>query len=334
MIGLFIAVYLVATALPSQISLFGQTYLLEQITLPLFLCAGLVLMFYLMSASRIIQALLPPLLLILAVLGSIFSGVSSPTEAGSIGAVGAILLASTRIYAERNNNGRLNWVSMLPLFAAILSMLLLFVAQFNGAFGGVICIVLAVAVTISIIYLFRVGIMHQVNVSTLHVSAMVFSILIAAQLLSLTFRVFQGEEVIYHFINNLPGGITTAILVVMACVFLLGFILDFIEITYIIIPIVDPVLFAMGVDPIWFAVLFTINIQTSFLTPPFGFALFYLRGVAPATVETTDIYKGVLPFVAIQILVLALVFFWQDLAVWLPEHLETLNKVRRLEYSH
>ncbi|MFT5139078.1 MAG: tripartite ATP-independent transporter DctM subunit [Lysobacterales bacterium] len=153
------------------------------------------------------------------------------------------------------------------------------------------------------------------------VSAMVFMILIGASLFSLVFRGFGGDEVVQDLLTGLPGGLAFAILVVMLAMFLLGFILDFIEITYVVVPIVGPVLLAMGVNPIWLGVMIAVNLQTSFLTPPFGFSLFYLRGVTPDSVATSSIYKGVLPFIVIQLLMLAILAGWPQIATWLPEQI-------------
>ncbi len=154
--------------------------------------------------------------------------------------------------------------------------------------------------------------------NTTQVSSMVFMILIGAALFSLVFRGFDGEALIVDVLSDLPGGKFGAMFSVMAVMFLLGFVLDFIEITFVIVPIVGPVLLAMGLDPVWLGIMIAINLQTSFLTPPFGFALFYLRGVAPAEVSTGQIYKGVMPFILIQISMLALLAFWPQLATWLP----------------
>jgi TRAP-type mannitol/chloroaromatic compound transport system permease large subunit len=147
---------------------------------------------------------------------------------------------------------------------------------------------------------------------------MVFMILIGASLFSLVFRGYGGDEYVQSLLTNLPGGEVGALMVVMLVLFLLGFILDFIEITYVVIPIVGPVLLAMGINPVWLGVMIAINLQTSFLTPPFGFSLFYLRGVTPPEVVTSAIYKGVVPFIAIQVLMLGMLWFWPDLATWLP----------------
>ena len=133
------------------------------------------------------------------------------------------------------------------------------------------------------------------------------------------FRGFGGEELVNAFFSDLPGGVASAILLVMVVIFLLGFILDFIEITFVVVPIVAPVLLSMGVDPIWLGVMIALNLQTSFLTPPFGFALFYLRGVAPNSIDTKDIYRGVVPFIGLQILLIILVVTFPQLAIWLPK---------------
>lgn len=218
------------------------------------------------SFAQICLAMLPPLLLILLVLGSILTGKATPTEAASVGAVGAIILA----LCKRSLN---------------LQML------------------------------------REVMRSTTKVSSMVFMILIGAAIFSLVFRGFGGDELVREFLSELPGGVVGAVILVMLVMFLLGFFLDFIEITFVVVPIVAPVLLSMGLDPIWLGVMIALNLQTSFLTPPFGFALFYLRGVAPNSVSTSQIYKGVMPFIGIQIAMLALLAFWPSLVTWLPKYL-------------
>ncbi len=217
--------------------------------------------------QQVVLQLLPPLLLILLVLGSIITGVATPTEAAAVGAVGSMLLALQK--------GQL---------------------------------------TLSTI--------KNVMQRTTRVSSMVFMILIGASIFSLVFRGFEGDELVQSFLSDLPGGIYGALLLVMIVMFLLGFVLDFIEITFVVIPIVGPVLLAMGIDPIWLGVLIAINLQTSFLTPPFGFSLFYLRGVAPQSVKTMDIYKGVMPFILIQIIAMSMIVYWPSLATWLPEFIQ------------
>jgi tripartite ATP-independent transporter DctM subunit len=154
--------------------------------------------------------------------------------------------------------------------------------------------------------------------STVKITAMVFMILVGASLFSLVFRGFGGEQLVHQIFSQMPGGVIGATLITMLVIFLLGFILDFIEITFVVVPIVAPILLAMGLDPVWLGIMIAINLQTSFLTPPFGFALFYLRGVAPASVKTADIYRGVIPFIAIQILLLCAIAYWPTLATWLP----------------
>lgn len=150
---------------------------------------------------------------------------------------------------------------------------------------------------------------------------MVFLILIGASLFSLVFRGFGGEALIEDVLANLPGGVLGAFFVVMLVIFLLGFILDFIEITFVVVPIVGPILLAMGLDPVWLGVMIALNLQTSFLTPPFGFALFYLRGVTPPSIPTTAMYKGVAPFIAIQVLMLVIAYIFPEIITWLPEQL-------------
>lgn len=160
--------------------------------------------------------------------------------------------------------------------------------------------------------------LRDVMQNTTQVTSMVFMILIGAALFSLVFRGFEGDELIIELLSDLPGGKMGAMFFVMLVMFLLGFVLDFIEITFVVVPIVGPILLAMGIDPVWLGIMIAINLQTSFLTPPFGFALFYLRGVAPKEITTGQIYKGVMPFIAIQLIMLAILAFWPQLATWLP----------------
>jgi tripartite ATP-independent transporter DctM subunit len=153
---------------------------------------------------------------------------------------------------------------------------------------------------------------------TAAISAMVFMILVGASLFSLVFRGFGGDELIAELLHALPGGAVGAMVVVMLVMFLLGFVLDFIEITFVVVPIVGPVLMAMGLDPIWLGVMIALNLQTSFLTPPFGFSLFYLRGVCPDSVRTLAMYRGVIPFIALQLGMLVVLAVWPQLVTWLP----------------
>ena len=160
--------------------------------------------------------------------------------------------------------------------------------------------------------------LQEIMRSTLKISSMVFMILIGASIFSLVFRGYGGDDAVRNLLESLPGGVIGAVMVVMLIMFLLGFVLDFIEITFVVVPIVGPVLLAMGIDPIWLGIMIAINLQTSFLTPPFGFALFYLRGVAPATVSTAHIYRGVIPFVGIQIFALIILAIFPEIVTWLP----------------
>jgi tripartite ATP-independent transporter DctM subunit len=214
------------------------------------------------SAKELISSILPPIILIFSVLGSILTGIATPTEAAAVGAVGALIIA----LATRTLN----------------------FTQLSEAFE-----------------------------STLKTTSMVFLILVGASIFSLVFRGFGGEELVHQMFSNL-GGPTEAMLLVMLVIFLLGFILDFIEITFVVVPIVGPVLLAMGLDPIWLGVMIAINLQTSFLTPPFGFALFYLKGVVPEGITTQHIYRGVIPFIVLQLIMLGILAFEPRLATWLP----------------
>ena len=212
---------------------------------------------------RILWAMTPPLVLIVAVLGSILGGVATPTEGAGVGAAGAILLA---VVARR----------------------------------------------------LSFGIMQDVLRETVKVTSMVFFILVGAAAFSLVFRGFGGDELIRELFERSALGPTGMLIVTMAVIFLLGFVLDFIEITFVVVPIVGPILLAQGFDPVWLGVMLAVNLQTSFLTPPFGFSLFYLRGVAPPSVSTWDIYRGVVPYVMMQLAVLAILAAWPPLATWLP----------------
>ena len=161
-------------------------------------------------------------------------------------------------------------------------------------------------------------ILREVTISTAQTTSMVFTILIGAAMFSLVFRGFGGDEIVAEFLMNIEGGVFTAILITMILMFLLGFFLDFIEIVYVVLPIIGPAILMMDINPLWFAIMIAVNLQTSFLTPPFGFSLFYLRGVAPSKVLTTDIYRGAAPYVAIQLLMLTILAIFPALATWLP----------------
>ena len=208
-------------------------------------------------------AIIPPLLLILVVLGSILTGVATPTESAAVGAVGATLLALRA--------GGLNWRRL-----------------------------------------------YDVASDSIKVTSMVFFILLGASMFSLVFRALGGDVAIEHFLTQLPGGRFTAFILVMTVMFFLGFFLDYIEIIFMIVPIVAPILIAMGFSPLWLGVMIGLNLQTSFLTPPFGFALFYLRGVAPESIKTSDIYRGVIPFIGLQFLAMIAICIFPALVTWLP----------------
>ncbi len=207
----------------------------------------------------------------------------------------------------------------LGLIALVLGSILLGIATPTeaagvGAFGALLLAAIRNSLSLSNL--------QSISLSTLHTTSMVFLILIGAALFSLVFRGFGGDSMIEAFFEGLKGGPHGALLIVMIVMFLLGFILDFIEITFVVVPVIGPILLAMGFDPIWLGVMIAVNLQTSFLTPPFGFALFYLRGVAPPSVTTGAIYLGVLPFVVIQIILLAIIWRWPDLVLWLPGSLD------------
>jgi TRAP-type mannitol/chloroaromatic compound transport system permease large subunit len=277
------------------------------------------------SLPALLRALLPPILLIIAVLGSILGGIATPTEAASVGAIGTILLAGEKL-SNGNRLMRLGALSLIALVALTGFMDLRINRDEISAFDylGIalalgLCAILAAALLVSLNMACADSVLSNVVRATTHTTSMVFVILIGAALFSLVFRGLGGDETIQALLEDLPGGKWAAIAVVMLIMFLLGFFLDFIEIIFVIVPIVGPTLLAMGVDPIWLGVMMAINLQTSFLTPPFGFALFYLRGVAPASVTTGQIYRGAIPFVAIQLFTLALLAFFPQLATWLPE---------------
>jgi tripartite ATP-independent transporter DctM subunit len=213
--------------------------------------------------GRVISALAPPLLLMLAVLGSILAGIATPTESASVGAVGAMLLAGVKNRFDRR-------------------------------------------------------VLHEVMRQTLSITSMIFVILLGASVFSLVFRGLGGENLVHDALASMPGGVFAAVLVVMAVIFVLGFFLDTFEIIFIVVPIAAPALIKLGVDPIWLGVMIGVNLQASFLTPPFGFALFYLRGVAGKVLRTVDIYRGVVPFVALQVAGMGLVWAIPGMATYLP----------------
>jgi len=281
---------------------------------------------------RILQALLPPIALIIAVLGSILAGVATPTEAAAVGAIGALMLAGARMDTRRAGPIYLGVFSMVALLGLSNTFdLRLTQTETQGvdqiaiyaAFLACFALSFGIFVALKRVYEARIDdgerrVLFDVCRSTLEITAMVFVILIGASIFSLVFRGLGGDDLVHDVLTDLPGGKWGAIFVVMVVMFFLGFILDFIEITFVVVPIVAPVLLRMDIDPVWLGIMMAMNLQTSFLTPPFGFALFYLRGVAPDSVTTGDIYRGVMPFVLIQVLGLSLLATFPALATWLP----------------
>jgi TRAP-type mannitol/chloroaromatic compound transport system permease large subunit len=306
---------------------------------------------------RIADALLPPAMLIVAVLGSILAGIATPTEAAAVGCVGALFLAARVI-------GRLDAVDdagagkafpwarpwLFPLWigcrlddgspravylagvALLLQILLTGVFDLRMgrdviAWWEVAAFVCAAALSVVVLWgllvalsrVYASGVLVDVMRSTLSISSMVFVILLGASVFSLVFRGLGGDKVVAEVLNGLPGGPAGAMVAVMAVMFVLGFFLDFIEIIFVVVPIVGPILLQQGIDPLWFGIMIAVNLQTSFLTPPFGFALFYLRGVAPPSITTLQIYRGVIPFVVIQLVGLGIIAIFPQLVTWLPQ---------------
>ncbi|WP_185961533.1 TRAP transporter large permease subunit [Telmatospirillum sp. J64-1] len=272
------------------------------------------------------KVLVPPVVLIVAVLGSILGGIATPTEAAAVGAVGALLLAGPRFAPTRSNLPfLLSGISVVAMLV-MTSQLDLRIGRVNATTAERIGIWIAFGLTLLTFWgilvalwrAARVGVLRPVLVSTTSVTSMIFAMMIGASVFSLVFRGLGGDLRVEHFLTNMPGGEIGALLFVMAVIFVMGFFLDFVEISVIVLPIVVPILLVMGMDPIWLAVLIAMNLQTSFLTPPFGFSLFYLRGAAPPEVKTIEIYRGVIPFVILQILGIGVIFMWPGLATWLP----------------
>ncbi|WP_138985876.1 TRAP transporter large permease [Neptunomonas concharum] len=256
-------------------------------------------------------ALIPGLLLVVAyILYIIFKAVVSPSSVPAI--------PQEERDAVENIWGKVLTVLFPPilLIGLVLGSILggLATPTEAAAVGAVGAIILSMAKRS-----FSLSVLQEVMRSTTQVSSMVFIILVGASIFSLVFRGFGGDDMVRDFLTDLPGGVWGALAVVMLVMFLLGFFLDFIEITFVVVPIVAPILLAMGLDPVWLGIMIALNLQTFFLTPPFGFALFYLRGVAPESISTMQIYRGVVPFIIIQLCMLGLLALWPSLATWLPE---------------
>jgi len=288
--------------------------------------------------GRVFLTLVPPLALIFLVLGSIIAGIATVNQAGAVGAAGALIMAGYRL----NEGKRGTYVPALLAIAGIAIIAFALAnfemnvkaattsADFTGiAIGSVGAITLLVALVWSGIRTLRIdNTLQGVMLETAKTTSLVFIILLGAAMLTAAFRAFGGEELVREFLNSLPGGFWSKFVIVMAVIFILGFFLDFIEIAVVVVPIVAPILLAdpsANITAVWLGVMIGLNIQTSFLTPPFGFALFYLRGVAPATVRTLQIYKGVIPFIMLQLAALGIVGAVPPLVNYLPNRVSLLS---------
>ena len=276
--------------------------------------------------GRVMHALVAPLVLIISVLGSILVGIATPTEAAGVGAIGAVLLAGHRLAEGRP----------LPVYVAACSLVgVIVLTAFvdmrvtrtritdfeQGAIWVAVALCLGIAwgLSVALVRVYRNATLVAVMRTTARLSSMIFVIILAAQLFSLVFRGLGGDDMVHEFLAGVPGGALGALTVVMALLFVMGFFLDTIEILFIVVPIVGPVLLKFGFDPVWLGIMIAINLQTSFLTPPLGYALFYLRSVAPPEVTTMHIYRGVVPFVVMQLLMLVILWFVPGMATWLPQ---------------
>ena len=286
------------------------------------------------SIGQTVFAFGAPLMLILAVLGSILGGFTSPTEAASVGAIGATLLAGARTRMDADKRGWTYSASLIGAGALLFLLALVWMlklgligglaadappsAFFTGTFfGQASTLIVSVLVPFGLIgaltAIAQAGHLNSSLKGAAEITAMVFLILICASLFSIVFRELGGDEFVEHLLNSAPGGMWGALAFTMLAVFLLGFFLDFLEIVFIVTPLIAPPLISMGADPVWLGVLLAINLQTSFLTPPFGFALFYLKGAAPPEVQTPDIWRGAAPFILLQVIGLGLVIAFPGL---------------------
>ena len=275
--------------------------------------------------TAVLGAVIPPVLLIFAVLGSILGGIATPTEAAAVGAVGALLMAGQRLGANTRlilgGTVALVTVGLLAgLFPVRLQRTdLEFADYLRGGAYAALALVGLVALGLALRVTLRKRVIHGVMNATLTMTSMIFATILAAGIFSLVFIGLGGEERVANLLDQMPGGPNGALLFCMLFVFVLGFFLDFVEISVIVLPLITPSLILMGHDPIWLGVLIAINLQTSFLTPPFGFSLFYLRGAAPKEITTSHIYAGVAPFIALQALGVLVIWIFPSLATWLPE---------------
>ena len=275
---------------------------------------------------RVLHALVAPIVLIMAVLGSILGGVATPTEGAAIGAVGATFLGGLRLFSDRPFPVYLAGVATVVLLVVNETVDLrvgreatTFLEMVGIAVAAVCCVAIAYGLVTTLVRHGRNGTLQEVMRSTAKITAMAFSIVIGAQIFSLVFRGFGGDDMVHEFLAGLPGGVVGAVIVVMIVLFVLGFFLDFLEITFVVVPIVAPALLLMGLSPVWLGIMIAVNLQTSFMTPPFGYALFFMRGVAPDSITTGQIYRGIVPFVMLQLVTLGLLAAFPGLALWLPK---------------
>lgn len=270
---------------------------------------------------RSFKAMVPPIFLIVAVLGSILSGYATPTRGAALGALGAMLLAAARLVPDGRRWPLWAAIALLALVALDMTGVDLRVSQTKwstvevlaGCLAALLVIIGLFGTAIGSARLLQNGQLAEVSRSTMHITGMVFVILIGATVFSLVFRGLGGDEMVADLMAAAPGGTWGAFTMVMIVMFILGFFLDFIEITFVVVPLVAPPLLAAGLDPVWLGVVMALNLQTSFLTPPFGFALFYLRGVSPPEVTTAHLYRGVIPFIGIQLALIALLIVFPGL---------------------
>jgi tripartite ATP-independent transporter DctM subunit len=279
--------------------------------------------------GRVFRVLVPPMALIVAVLGSILGGIATPTEAAAVGAMGALVMSGLKLAEGRSNLPV--WLGLAATVAMLVMTRFLDLRLGRDLSSGLeqagilaaagLCVLLVWGTLVCLRRTLRARVLTPVLSGTMTVTSMIFAMMIGASLFSLVFRGLGGDLRVEAFLEGMPGGEAAAFVFVMLLIFVMGFFLDFVEISVIVLPIVVPVLLLMGMDPLWLAVMIAINLQTSFLTPPFGFSLFYLRGAAPKEVRTLDIYKGVLPFIALQAIGIALVYALPEIGTWLPRAL-------------
>ena len=286
--------------------------------------------------GRLGLVLVPPLALIFLVLGSILTGVATVNQAGAIGAAGALIMAGYKLTEGRRNAylPAILAVGSVAVIAVVVSFYDTNIKSPTADWFGIGIALAATAVLLfalgwSALRAYRIdGTLNAVMIETAKTTSLVFIILLGAAMLTAAFRAFGGEELVKEFLEGLPGGFWTKFVIVMAVIFLLGFFLDFIEIAVVVVPIVAPILLAdpeANITAVWLGVMIGLNIQTSFLTPPFGFALFYLRGVAPAVVKTLDMYKGVIAFIGLQLAALAIVGYYPPLVNYVPARAQLLS---------